>query len=56
MILTLELTLKLLLGASWQPAFDVRPHKYLTRIVTVQGVVHPPFKEKWLPVMDSPAA
>jgi methylthioribose-1-phosphate isomerase len=34
------------------PAFDVTPHKYLTAIVTERGVVHPPFKENFLRVMD----
>lgn len=34
------------------PAFDVTPHKYLTAIVTERGIVHPPFEENLLRIMD----
>ncbi|MCL5024961.1 MAG: hypothetical protein M1531_00460, partial [Chloroflexi bacterium] len=27
------------------PAFDVTPHRYVTAIITENGVVHPPFGE-----------
>ena len=35
------------LGAlTWNPAFDVTPHRLLTGIITEKGVIHPPFAEQ----------
>jgi len=28
----------------YNPAFDVTPHRYLTGIITENGIVYPPFK------------
>ncbi len=31
--------------AVYNPAFDITPHRYLTGIITEEGIVYPPFKE-----------
>ncbi|MCC7355830.1 MAG: S-methyl-5-thioribose-1-phosphate isomerase [Anaerolineae bacterium] len=31
--------------AVYNPAFDVTPHRYLTGIITEEGIVYPPFRE-----------
>ncbi len=35
------------------PAFDVTPHKYITALVTERGIVHPPFGENLLRMLDA---
>ncbi len=35
------------------PAFDVTPHKYVTALVTEKGLVHPPFKQNLLRIIDA---
>ncbi len=37
------------------PAFDVTPNRYVTALVTEKGIVHPPFKENLLRIMDAAA-
>lgn len=34
------------------PAFDVTPHRYVTALVTEKGIVHSPFKENLLKILD----
>ncbi len=34
------------------PAFDVTPHRYVTALVTERGIVHPPFNENLLRILD----
>ncbi len=35
------------------PAFDVTPHKYVTGIVTENGITHPPFEISLKKVVSS---
>ena len=30
---------------TWNPSFDVTPHRLLTGIITERGVIYPPFRE-----------
>ncbi|MDY7039934.1 MAG: S-methyl-5-thioribose-1-phosphate isomerase, partial [Chloroflexota bacterium] len=36
----------------YNPAFDVTPHRYLTGIITENGIVYPPFKRNLQRVVE----
>ncbi len=35
------------------PAFDITPHRYITAIITEQGVVYPPFEEEFTKILGT---
>ena len=37
---------------TYNPAFDVTDHKYITAIITEKGIIRPPFKENIKKIMD----
>jgi methylthioribose-1-phosphate isomerase len=39
----------------YSPAFDVTPSKYITAIITEEGIIYPPFKENILKIKNSKA-
>ncbi len=38
----------------YNPAFDVTPHRYITALITEQGVVHPPFDAALKQLFETP--